>query len=123
MSTVPEADRARLVAMLALAEADQNPADGERLAATGAAERLLAKHGLRLRDVVLISAPTVAEFWQRRAPDWRDLIDACLEQPGGLRPWEADFLRSLRGFDRPSQKQRAILHGIAERLGVMQAAA
>jgi hypothetical protein len=29
---------------------------------------------------------------------WRDVVSDCLRQPGSLRPWERDFLRSLSAF-------------------------
>ncbi len=121
MIVLPDQDAARLGSMLALAEGASNPADGERLAALAAAERLLSKHGLRLRDLVSPeterSRPDPASL-----PKWRLLVDECLRHPGSLRPWEGNFLRGLRGFPKISPKQIATLRGIAERIGILETA-
>lgn len=95
---------------------------GERDAAALAAMRFLRQRKLMWCDVITADAPVVLPV--RRAPiDWRRTVEYCLRYPGSLRPWEAGFLRDLRSFPRLSQKQRASLTEIAERLGVLEAAA
>jgi len=47
---------------------------------------------------------------------WRETMAACLRQPGALRQWESNFLRSLSGFARISTKQRSVLDQIAGRV-------
>ena len=108
---------AKLGACLALAEEASNPHDGERLAALHAAERLLDKHGMKLRDLVRVPGERPKGRDAPHAP-WRDTVRRCQERPGGLRPWEGKFLASLAAFPRLSDKQSKILREIASRLGV-----
>ena len=110
---IPLAERAKLSAMLALAEEAANPAEAERLAALVAAERLLGRLGLTLGDLATLPAP------EKRVPElgiWRATCRALLERPGTLRPWERSFLADLPGFPRLSTKQRYVLTEIADRV-------
>ena len=121
MTPLPSRDCERLSAMLALAESDQNPQDGERVAAIAAAERLLARHNLRLRD---LAAPTPPPPSAAPAPPmgWRAVLHRCLQRSHRLSPWETKFLTSLGRFRRPTQRQLEVLRDIAERLSVEAAA-
>jgi len=117
MIALPTSDRSRIAAALALAEANANPVDGERLAAIGAVERLLSRHGLRLRD--LVSGDTAAQT-RTAARTWRDVAADCRARSGSLRRWEREFIHGLGRFPRLSPKQHAILREIADRVGVMR---
>ncbi|MGH7056885.1 MAG: hypothetical protein ACREFJ_16445 [Acetobacteraceae bacterium] len=111
---ISASERGRLQAMLALAEAEQNPADGERLAAIIAVERLLGRHGLRLRDL----ATPAPEKQLPLLGTWRQTCRECLESGAPIRPWERKFLSELPEFPRLSVKQRYVLYEIADRIGV-----
>jgi hypothetical protein len=111
MIALANAEAARLGAFLALAEADANPADGERLAALAAAERLLARRGLRLRDL----APPPALPPPPVSTSQADLEVAIRAFPT-LTEWEQNFVVSLRRVRQFSEKQRAVLHQIAEKV-------
>jgi hypothetical protein len=112
-------DRTKVAATLALAEANSNAPDGERIAAINAAERLLNKAGLRLRDLAEPSA-----FTERQMPEmgtWRETCRRCLGQRHALRAWEVNFLTDVQKFRRISPKQRWIVDEVAIRLGVKPA--
>lgn len=110
--TLTAADADRLAKLLGLLGSDHA---GERDAAGLAAHRFVRERGLTWYDV--INPPAPAETTSRPgATNWRETIAELLRQPGSLRQWEADFLRSLAGFPRISAKQRTILTGIAERV-------
>jgi hypothetical protein len=112
MIALAEGDAARLGAFLALAEGDANPHDGERLAALAAAERLLAKHGLRLRDLPTSIAVAAPPSPLAGDPD----LLTCLAALDRLTAWERNFIVSLRGFRTYSAKQAEALARIAARL-------
>jgi len=114
MSAVALPVRERLLAVLDLAERPGTP--GEAEAACYALGRLVLANSSAFRAILTAPALPRAPV----APGWRDLCETCLRCP--LRTWEMDFLRSLRGFPRISQKQRDVLHAIAERLGVLEGA-
>jgi hypothetical protein len=100
------AERDRLAGCLALAEAQQNPHDGERLAALFAAEKLLARKGFRLRDL----APALSQ-----SPTASDL-EVAIGAFKTLTEWERNFIISLRRTREPlSEKQRVVLAQIAEK--------
>jgi len=101
----------KLTQILSVAEAASNAPDGERLAAIAAVERMLAKLGLRLRD--LIPPPPAAE-----ARPWRALVGECLQKAAGLTDWQEAFLSNLRTFREISAKQRGVLEDIAASAGV-----
>jgi hypothetical protein len=61
-------------------------------------------------------ADAVAPRVVHRRHDWRGTIAKCLQKPGDLRRWEREFLLSLSGFPRMSEKQRTVLATIAERV-------
>jgi hypothetical protein len=122
------AESRRLAAALALAESATNPSTGERLAALGAVERLLAKRGLRLRDIV--AEPAVDDEreqdpyddgWSPPAqpPQWKRLVIWCITHPSApavLSAWERGFLASLAGFPSASTRQLKVLARIVRRL-------
>ena len=113
-TTLPVATARRLLATFELA---QRPgSEGERVSAEHATGRLMVAHADAFRAIFTASATRIPP-----APGWRDLCDECMRHP--LRSWEAEFVRSLRGFPRISPKQRDVLHGIAERLGLLEPAA
>lgn len=113
---LPPAAVNRLGQFLALAEAAANPADGERLAALSAVERLLGRYGLRLRDLPRLAAPAPAlPEWVSR-PRWRDVAAACQRRRESLTDWEAEFLRSLARFGSLTDRQHAVLDRIAARV-------
>ena len=66
---LPEPDRRRLAGALAIAACTSGAPDGERLAAIAAAERLLARHGLKLPD---LARPMIAARPEPGQWDWRD---------------------------------------------------
>ncbi len=113
MTGLAPAVRARLTAILALAEDEANGTVGERLAALAAAERLLARHNLRLRDLPTLPA---AEAALPEVGSWRETCAQCLAHRDLLRPWEQGFLSDLPRFRRLSAKQRYCLREIAERV-------
>ncbi|MDA8052026.1 MAG: hypothetical protein M0002_18835 [Rhodospirillales bacterium] len=90
-----------------------NAHDGERLVALAAAERLLGRDGLRLRDLPALPAPEPA------LPElgmWRATCRQCLTRRHLLRAWEAGFLTDLQHFRRLAVKQRYCLAEIAARV-------
>jgi len=103
-------DRQRLAKLLGLLGSDYA---GERDAAGLAAHRFVASLGLTWPDVL---QPEVVSAANRDFEPWRETVAACLRQPGSLRPWETDFLRSVTSFGRLSPKQKAALDRIAERV-------
>jgi hypothetical protein len=110
LSTLPQADRTRLVKLLALLGSDHA---GERDAAGLAANRLLKQRGLTWEDAL---SPRPAE---RRLPEmgtWRTTCRRLMENPRVLRPWERTFVADLPNFGRISVKQRYILNEIADRV-------
>lgn len=117
MTTLPKADRARLVKVLALLDSDR---EGEALAAARAAARLVKLRGITWRQV--LEPPAI----EKKLPElgtWRQTVAQCLERPGSLRPWELGFLRDLPAFRRLSTKQRYCLKEIAARVLARQAPA
>jgi hypothetical protein len=109
MSTLPTADRSRLVKVLALLD---SPRAGERDAAALAAARLVKAAGVSWAQ--LLAPPPV-----KREPGygtWRTTCAELQERPGDLRAWERKFVADLPGFPRISTKQRYILGEIADRV-------
>jgi hypothetical protein len=132
-SLLTAADAKRLSSMLALAESDKNPALGERIAAVAAAEKLLARRGLRLRD--LVAQPETADGerygddrygdsddgWSPPAqpPEWKRLVIWAITHPAApavLSAWERSFLASLARFPSASARQLKVLARIVWRL-------
>jgi hypothetical protein len=110
MSALPQADRTKLVKLLALLGSDHA---GERDAAGLAAHRLLQKCGLGW-DEVLSPRPI-----ERQLPEhsiWRATCARQMENPRALRPWERTFVADLPKFPRISAKQRYVLNEIATRV-------
>lgn len=108
---LPPADRQRLAKLLGLLGSDY---PGERDAAGLAAHRLIRDRGLTWQDVIHPNAELPAN--RNAVQPWRETVAECLRQPGSLRPWERDFLRSLPDFIRLSAKQRSVLGQIADRV-------
>jgi hypothetical protein len=111
MNTLTDAERDRLAGCLALAEEQQNPHAGERIAALAAAERLLARRGFRLRDLVVpLALPAPLGTGAQS-----DLEVAIAAFPT-LTEWEQNFVISLRRFRQLSEKQRHVLAKIAQKV-------
>jgi hypothetical protein len=102
----------KLTQILSVAEAASNAPDGERLAAIAAVERMLAKLGLRLRDLIAPPPPPA------EARPWRALVGECLQKAAGLTDWQEASLSNLRTFRDISAKQREVLEDIAASVGV-----
>ncbi len=111
--------RDRLSAILALAESECNQFEPERIAAIDAAEKLLKRNGMRLRNLAVAGAPAVRQMPEMGT--WRETCRRCLERRQSLRPWEVNFLTDLPKFQRISAKQRWIVDEIAVRIGVKEA--
>jgi hypothetical protein len=115
MTALSYTDRQKLAAILSRLGSSF---DGEVTAAGLAAARFVRDRGLSWNDLILGApndikpAPANSDVVIR----WREQIAACLAQPGGLRKWEVDFLRSLQGFRKISPKQRNGLIQIADRV-------
>jgi hypothetical protein len=113
------ADRDKLVKILGMCGSAHV---GEAGTAAWAAARLLRDRGLTWGDV--IGAPALASMTEHDDADdpivWRGVAVACLKFPATLTEWEQTFLRSLLRFATLSEKQEAILHRIAEKVGVPQ---
>jgi hypothetical protein len=119
--TLTVAERERVVAILALAEGGSNGPDGERLAALAAAERLLARYNLRLRDLPCLALPATPPPPEQDVPPlpgWRLVILKCMRQRHVLSGRQEEFLTSLRKFSRISPRQTAVLRDIARQCGV-----
>ena len=115
---LPEPDRRRLAGALAIAACTSGAPDGERLAAVAAAERLLARHGLKLPD---LARPMTAARPEPGQWDWRDtngdglppareMVAALADCAANLSAWEQDFIGSLLSRRRPlSAKQSDVV--------------
>ena len=107
MENISASDRARLIACLRLWERPGTP--GERDAAFAGALRILRTNDLTWDDVVAGDPST-------QPPDWRVLCAQCLRGARDMTDWEIEFVTSLLGFPRISEKQCAVLRSIAQRL-------
>lgn len=87
--------------------------DGERANAAAAATRLLKDCDLTWPEFL---APAIARRSGPPPTGWRALVSDCLLYPDRLTGWERGFLASLRGYQRISEKQQAILERIAARI-------
>ena len=97
----------RLAAILARLD---SPYDGERAAAALLASREVRRLGLSWRELLAPSPPP--------SLPWGDLVAHCQQQPALLTTWEVDFLADLRGFKVISDRQRARLMQIVDRIGM-----
>jgi hypothetical protein len=104
-------DRQRLAKLLGMLGSDYA---GERDAAGLAAHRFIRERDLSWDDVIHPDIPATGN--RDTLQPWRATVAECLRQPGALRAWERQFLRSLSDFPRISQKQRSVLGQIAERV-------
>jgi hypothetical protein len=98
---------------------------GEVANAASLATRIFEEHGWSWEQVVRtgIAAPPPPQPHHRPAPppqyrpvDWRAAATACLRRADLLTAWEQDFVASLRGFQRLSPKQEALLARLVERV-------
>lgn len=119
MSALTDVQRVRLARLLGMTGSAH---DGEALNAARLADRLVRDAGITWVDVVSPAAPALPPSPVHRVPHWRVLAQRCAERPGCLTVWERSFVASLLGRASVSAKQRNILHDIAERLGVLEAA-
>jgi hypothetical protein len=108
--TLFPSDRTRLAKLLGLLGSDHAV---ERDAVSLTAYRLICKRCLTWADV--LASSEIAANRNAMQP-WRETAADCLRQPGSLRSWEHDFLRSLSGFERISPKQKSVLDQIAGRI-------
>jgi hypothetical protein len=134
-TSLSAAETKRLGQVLALAEDSANPALGERLAALSVAEKLLGRHGLRLRDLAATVQPPADDErdrerygdsdddrgWSPHAqqPEWKRLVVWCLTHPTAnynLSDWDRRFLASLANFPSCSARQSEVLQRIVRRL-------
>jgi hypothetical protein len=111
MTPLPPTDWQLLVKLLGMLGSDHA---GERDAAGLAVHRFIRKRGLTWQDV--LQPETLLAANRNAVQTWRDIVAECLRQPGSLRPWERDFLRSLSAFTSISPKQRSVLGQIADRV-------
>ena len=102
----------KLAAILSLLSSDK---PGEVVAAAAAAQRLLARHGLTLRDLVAepslpAQTGTFDEFldWPTR---WHSAVNLCQSaRPQWLTPFERQFVANLSEYEyKPSGPQLDIL--------------
>ena len=110
MSNLAQADRVRLVKLLALLGSDH---PGERDAAGLAAIRLIQQRGVSWEEVL---SPRPLE---RKLPElgtWRQTVARILASGRWIRAWERSFLTDLPNFQRLSVKQRYVLTEIAKRV-------
>lgn len=117
LTALTQTDRMRLGKLLALLASGHA---GERDAAGLAAHRLVWRAGLTWAEVLCPSAG--AEPRGADLDDWRAVVAACLQRHDELTDFDRRFLRSIARFPRLSEKQAAVLHRIAERLVVREAA-
>lgn len=117
MPLSPE-DRERLAKLMAMFSSTY---DGEILNAAKAAERLVKNRG-ETWEAVLVQASRSTRHEQPKPKykpartDFQDEIDACMEKVKYLTPWEQSFLTSISERWTLSEKQRAILDRIKEKL-------
>lgn len=118
-AVIPAPTLRRLVGALALAASSSGAPDGERLAALGAAERLLAAHGLTLADLAVAAPrparPPAPEPAAWSAPDgdlppWRVMVRDLCDYAERLTEWEQGFIASVsRRRYRPTERQHAVV--------------
>jgi hypothetical protein len=94
-----------------------SPHDGERLAALEAADRVLASHGLGLREL-LAGALERGDRPLPRDAEARELLRRLLEREHQLDDWSRRFVRGAASFKRLSERQLAKLAEIAQRAGL-----
>jgi hypothetical protein len=90
--------------------------DGERAAAGLKAHEFLKRYGLTWCDVITV--PTaIAQQPQDQLPNWRVMVEACLNAQAWLNHKERAFLHTLTNWrGTPSEKQIAWLTRIYENL-------
>ena len=110
---LPPADLRKLVGILGMLGSSH---DGERASAGLLATRLLQERGLTWSHLLSPSSSTRIEG-PARGDDWGSHIEACMQRPGLLTPWERSFIDSLRARQRtPTPKQQLVLADIAQQL-------
>lgn len=120
-------DRERLAHLLAMFSSNF---DGEVVNAARAAERLIKRSGETWESVIIhgIAGPTRRETYEpprhhhkpqpreRGAADHKAEVEACQEQAHLLTAWEQEFLTSILDRWSLSEKQRARLDQIKDKL-------
>ena len=114
MASLPPDDCRKLARILGMLGSD---AVGERAAAGLLATKLIKSHGLQWSDVIsgAVQAqqpPHRQSGAHTRSSPATDLT-LCRRHLGAVTPWEADFVCGLQNRRRWSEKQLAILQGIA----------
>ena len=94
--------------------------DGERAAAAALADQLVRSAGLTWRDVIRWPEPAQPGPRTGGIPDdWHDLAQRVLQHRGQLSAWEVDFLQTVTGRRRISEKQWRVMQRLARRTGEM----
>jgi hypothetical protein len=112
-TALPPAALERLQKLLSLIGSD---IAGERDAAIAAATRLLERHNMRWREVLIVPQAPATPRREPLQATWRKTCHRLQERPGYLRPWEKKFVADLPHFSRISTKQRYVLKEIADRV-------
>ena len=116
--TIEPKEAKRIGAIAALLGSDR---DGEKLAAANMLSKALAKHDLRIGEVVerglapVQLPPPISPHRPDSCADHGARASACLESPYLYSPKELRFLRDVRGFRRPSLKQLDWLNALYAR--------
>jgi len=120
MASLPPDDCRKLARILGMLGSD---ALGERAAAGLLATKLIKSHGLQWSDII---GGAVQAQQQRQPPPGQSGahtrsnpatdLTLCRRHLGAVTPWEANFIDGLQNRRRLSEKQLAILQGIASDL-------
>jgi hypothetical protein len=119
-ATLSPAELTKLVGILSRLE---SPFDGERAAAALLASRMLRRHGLGWKDLIVPSTVRVPSFHQPCRPEGRIAdIDFALAHIDQLSTWEREFLTSIGDRVFLSIGQRRKLSEIVKKLRQADAA-
>jgi len=120
MASLPPNDRRKLVGVLGMLGSD---AAGERASAALLATRIVKSHGLQWEDLIggLVQAqqqrqPPPGQSGAHTRSNPANDLTLCRRHLGAVTPWEANFIDGLQNRRRLSEKQLAILQGIASDL-------
>jgi hypothetical protein len=119
MTILPEDAADRLAKLLGMLGSSH---DGERASAALKADQLVRQHGMTWRDLVFrVIAPALPppppRVWLERGNLTPDVALMCLAWTDPLTGWEIEFLRSIGGRRRLTDKQKSVLRRIVEKCG------